>query len=704
MRATAVAVFVGAVLVASTTPRDAHALINQGYCSSAQLPACVNGSCASGQTCVAGRCNCVNNSGCPSGLTCGQGSCNYSNNNNSSGALSGQWAKLDPTDCPGGQATFPDGSLAPCVLNLNPVYIKPEIVPIFWDANSYWENPGPGNTTRGQELGLFQYMVNSAYFGALNQYGVSPPRLAPVAPIDSSPELPLSDYISTWGNQPNNGQSACANTNDPFTGTTGCGTYYAMFEAINAIALGIVPPPLGADMLYYVMVPPGIGNGGGYGWGTCPYYDPGTHYQHSCGAYDNKGLTFRFAYDSANDTYGRSHEIVEALTGGPGNAPLVKQNVGLNGSSSATGVSDLCGCGPPGNAGPDSEQQDNQWLAGYYSQVDGACVVPEGWPDLFYWDAHDGWQLYLNATIQEYATSGPNIVITDTNDNLYSVTFPFIWKTIGQPPTQPSQLAIKGDATHPEILLLANDSSNIWMENSFGSNSWTSLGLVDLASNVASGIVSGVDALATDAAGQPYYYNGIYFTNFGTKADQFIGTGQNTDDVFSVNWDHSGIKYAQPSVGQWYVSANGTTTQLFGNPTSDLIASTDNYFNIWTSENGGSWLEQTNNIGDSLALLGGGTGGGPYTLWWLKNDRSQQSFDSPPNKTWGNWSTNLSGGVISRIIGSTDFYYPIVFAFGCASYQYSTATCVTYCLSSGQACNNSKQCCNGTCTSSGTCN
>jgi len=129
MRGTAVALFVGAALLASTTPRYAHALIHQGYCTNAVSPNNPTGTYYS------------------NGVTCGPDTTGH---------------------CPPSQV--------PCVVNFHGAYVKQEIVTIFWDTNPSSWNSSP--TNRAQVMAELHYMADSAYWGPLNQYGVSPPRLA----------------------------------------------------------------------------------------------------------------------------------------------------------------------------------------------------------------------------------------------------------------------------------------------------------------------------------------------------------------------------------------------------------------------------------------------------------------------------------------------------------------------------------------------
>jgi hypothetical protein len=629
MRATLVAIFVGAILLVSATPRYAHALNNPGYC---------------GQT--------------------------FGDNQN--------WPNSTLT-CKADPACGNDPRQIPCVVNNNPGEFKAEIAPIFWDSNpSYWYSPSPSAMTRGNAIVQLQYMVNSAYLGALNQYLVSPARMGTVASVDSS--LPFSSYAPTWNNQPNQQPpQPCVFG----SGAQGCGTYYAMFEVNNAISKGLVPPPThGAEMLYVVMVPaapPGTpGYGGGYLTGTCPYVDPGGN-PHSCGAYDTRPPTsYRFAYANANDPLGLSHELVEALayqTTLP-NSPQTTMVYGCTfnvGGGSPTSIADLCMCGTDNgfggtNPGPDNAQQNGFPLAAYYSAVDKGCVVPNGWPDLWAY-TNSQWTEIGNFPIRQVATSGPNIAVTDTSDNTWTYVYgsSSSWTYTGW---REGMISVADNST---VVNIGNSGTDIYW-TPFTNDSYYSMGVPN---GFASGVYSGLKSLATDAEGDVYYWTGSGWQYFGGRTDQIVGMSDVSGAfvVAGLNYDHGGVNkvYPAPSYSWWGVA--GPMTELFANPVSDLLIMTDSSFNVWTSPYYfppyGGYLQGSS--GDSWAASGLGSS---EAMWALTPNRQYLFEDYEPYKTDGAWST-LPGSGAGRIVGAYNGGgNPVLFALGCA--PINSGTCAVY--------------------------
>jgi hypothetical protein len=398
----------------------------------------------------------------------------------------------------------------------------PEIVPIFW--GTYWSSTTT-SPTRGQMVGAIQAIVNSAYLGALSQYGgdtgttVGPARMVPAAPIYTGTTVSGATCVNGDSCDPK--APACSDG-------TSCDVRTGVDTTIDSvIGSGAVPGPAEhADMLYIVFVPPGDTQADWNAPGTC---------SSACGAAYN-GLSYHAAMVSGGDFAGLSHEIAEAITNNVSNDNCTYVSSGNH----ANQISDLCGCYHEdqlvGSSNPIK-------VSAYWSQVDAGsglgCVIPEGWSGVWMYDFYDWTQVYAGTVRQIYA-GDYGVVATDTNDNLIGITG--LSGTLGGP----GAMFAVGNSS---ILALAPDASAVWEYN----GSWTSIG------GGATSVLSGGYKVATNFDGEPWVYDASW-TDVGGAADQFL---VNHGGIVAIATDHQSVWLDATGTSGGWANIGGSASELF---------------------------------------------------------------------------------------------------------------------------------------------
>jgi hypothetical protein len=473
----------------------------------------------------------------------------------------------------------------------------PEIVPIFW--GSYW-NTGT-NPSRGQMIGSLQAAVNGAYLSVLGQYGaggtvIGPARMVPTAPTYTA---------TTPAGHCNNG-SAC----NGLTCSDGslCG-YNDVSKVINTmIGNHAVPGPAPhADILYMVFVPPGFTSFDVNVGGVCD----GT-----CGSYNGDG------YDLAwvnGDVLGLDHELVEAIS----------NNVGISNCTytsspqfRANQVADLCGCY--------SESQSGGPFPAYWSQADGACVIPEGWLNVYqYNNSPNSWTQVMNGVVRQIYAGGNGLIATDTNDNLllYSGT-PQQWTQIGGPG---AMFAI-GAGGGSDIVGLTPNAGAV---SRYNGSSWQQIG------GPASAVYAGSLTVATDYDGNPHVYSPSAgsWTQIGGPSDQFIVGGAG---LVALSLDHGGIWINSAGTLSAWTQIGDAASELFVGG-SDIASTALAAQKDVSYENGPfNWLHQ-GAPGNMFAIIGNGKlfGLNPWRTGVFQSNNT--GVVSPP------WTQ--VGGPASRLVG-----------------------------------------------------
>jgi hypothetical protein len=433
----------------------------------------------------------------------------------------------------------------------------PEIVPIFWGSS--W-NSGPD---RGQMVGAIQWMVNSAYLGALNQYGVTagttvgPARMVPTAPIYTGTKVAAP--LCANGDSCTVGGPAC-------TDKSACDVpASAVDKTIDAlIGSGQVPgPAANTDMLYVVFVPKGDTQADYNGTATC---------SSACGS-TYKGLSYSMAMVLDGDSAGLAHEIVEAITGN-----VYDTNCKYTTGGNANQIGDLCGC--------DTEAMMTStgnpiYAAAYWSDQDSSCVIPEGWDGISTYDFYNWTEVY-SGTVRQVVAGKFGVVATDTNDNLVGVTG--LSGTIGGP----GAMFAVGDSS---LLALAPDAGAVW---EYASGTWTQVG------GPATSVLSGGYKVATDYAGQPWVFDGSSWINVGGPSDQFL---VNHAGIVALSIDHDGVWLDGDGTASGWTNIGGAAEEIFVGRDHGIaetqLASTGNV--SYYSGSGTLWYAQ-GGPGNSFAL------------------------------------------------------------------------------------------------------
>jgi hypothetical protein len=445
--------------------------------------------------------------------------------------------------CGGFTCTTANGK--PGVTNPNHFYQHPEIILSFWQGSAHEWTSASQSPSRSQYVADALSMINGPYFAMLDQYAnrvdgnntgtIGNPRLAPFAPIYTGPAP---------GSQSNSGP------------VLGFGNADVINVINDQIDRGVLPPPQnGVDMVYAVMVPSrftfcgtGVGpcliasNFGGYNFG---------------GNY--RGTNYIALWASSPVVL--SHELVEAIT--------LFEGINLTGCTTTGGgsvnqIGDFCQCY--------SQTENGVPLQAYWSNVDGACVVPDSWANLYENDYKgQPWQEASVFYVRQ-AYGGPiGLVATDVSDNVQlSEGSSHVWTQIAT--TQFSELApgtniIAGLSMDTKAGVLA------WFTNSF-TPGWSNLGTPN--NDVVTGVhITSDDMIfVTDSAGQPWRYDFSRdrWIQFGGWGDQFVAGGRN---VFAITPDHQKVVVNNESSilsgGPW-LQANGSASHLVTNTCAGLYA------------------------------------------------------------------------------------------------------------------------------------
>jgi hypothetical protein len=438
------------------------------------------------------------------------------------------------TDLTGNQ-TAPMISVSP-----NGGLLHPEIAVIFW--GDYWNSNHPSQYAL---VGMVQSVLNGAYLGGLAQYGrggaqMGPGRMIPTGPVRAG--------------TPSGGNSGVA-------------------AAINAaIGAGVIPGPNQyADTLYVVFIPPGTsGFGGGYNFGaTCDSTCGSSFNGRSYAATWVTGFSSTFVQNEFSHTF--THELAEAAS----NAILTNCKSTVDGSV-LNQVADVCNC--PEN---DEIQLGGSYNA-YWSQLDAACVIPEGWSPVYkYSGSGSSWSQIYNGTVRQIYAGGYGLVATNTSDNImmYSGTGT-TWTTIG---LQGAMFAVGGGGANT-IIDIAPDAGSIWLYSGSGTN-WTQI------DGPASAVYGGGRMLATDFSGSTYQYagTGSNWTWIAATGDQMIVTAEGF--AYAVGFDRNVWAYSG-TPGSWS-QIGSSAYELFAGFNSNiamtqLAASKD----VAIYEGGGTWDHQ----------------------------------------------------------------------------------------------------------------
>jgi hypothetical protein len=560
----------------------------------------------------------------------------------STGAAS---ALNNPALCPGVSCTggTPNIKLA----SGGTLLAHPEIVPIFWESpgSSYWDN---NIATVNQIIGAIQGVINSPYFASLNQYGatafggpggISPVRMVPIAPIYSGTTIP-SPFNANWG---------------------------SVQTAINGtICERLAPPPVSyAELLYTIFVPPGtfgsdfnsasINTNNVYNDGAIP----------GCrgwGGFYN-GNHYSWAFVVGTDYAGLFHELVEAITGN-----ITYDNCTIAGNSYRQ-LADLCGC----SADVETYFAGSVRVGAYWSQIDGGCVIPEGWPGILQFDPNNlnngsnGWSWPASFTVRQAYAGAGLLVATDVHDNvlLYNASTNS-WSQFGGPG---AMFAVLEDGFFPSILGLTPTANQVFEFTPAISNSWTPLGSPRGGTTTA---VYGASApVATNATGVTYYYaNGAWQLNSlpivlcSACAPNFAEVADSGGGLVGLTLDHASI-WRQATLGGAWVQLNPAANEVFASPSTNLVAATGAFdvFNIYPP-----YVRQ-GGPGNSFTV---GTG----MLWGLEPDRAavwQSTNTSASNPPW-----TRVGNAVGRFIGSNNVGVgngPVLYATGCNG---NVQPCVVY--------------------------
>ncbi len=502
-----------------------------------------------------------------------------------------------------GQGVTCTGSGPNVVGNSGSGLSHPEIVPIFWSSSTYAWTPA----TQAPILASLQYMVNGPYLSQLNQYGgsagnaVGPARMTPIAPIYAGTMPPLLSASATQG-------------------------------AINAmITAGLVPQP-GADldMLYVVFVPPTEaapfqGDNFGGSTGTVPY---------------------NAAWVVGNNPAALSHELVESIAGN-----MAVTNCTYTGTTNAANqIADICSC--------EVDESQQVPLAAYWSALDGECVVPRAYGNIYQYSSGTSWtqisgpvrQVYAGQTGSGLCLVPPCLIATDTNDNLieYNNT-PNSWSSLG---VEGAMFSLGGG----QILRMSTDGTEVYLYNG---SSWSPI------YSYPTSVTSGAFHLITDHTGSPNQYlpSSNTVVNIGGPGDQFV---VGSYFAAALGFDHNYVAIYPPAYpGSWW-NAGGSGAELFiGGGQALAVRDIDSSRSIsamTTTCTGSScvfnpWKDGIGGSGYNFAIWGGNT---PSTTWLaglVPGRNAVFQDENPIESSSTNWQYIGNGG--AKLVGQGAFLYVV---------------------------------------------
>lgn len=449
---------------------------------------------------------------------------------------------------------------------------SPEIVLIFWqDSSEQWTlgNGGGSNPTETQLIGSSLALINSPYFNALDQYGasnggfVARPRMSPQVPLFTG--APPGYPSATTTNFSQNAINAVIN---------------------QEISAGGAPAPMGDDTVYVVFTPAYANCPGG---GSCV---SGETAADNCNSFfgcnwncnnSNPGqpTTYRCGYVTANSGSGGgaatfAHETAEAISGE--NGITVNNCSYKTGPGSPTQIVDLCCSTEQWSIG-----NNPYWVPAYYSQTEGACVIPESWEGFYVnTNAGGGWTEPTGSFNPRQLFGGAGgVVATDTNDNVY-----FYSQSSGEwlgyrPRFCPIGLScwtpVSFGGSGAEFAAGGGIVAGITPDVQYGINTyalsqgysghWTSLGSLPYSPPTSVTVTSQGVVVATDWLGQPWYYDNGW-VQFGNPGDQFVASGGNiiANNLTGQNQFEWPASNFGPG-GNWQsLSSLGTVSEIIANP------------------------------------------------------------------------------------------------------------------------------------------
>jgi len=449
----------------------------------------------------------------------------------------------------------------------------PEVVILFWQDGSnvaagrghQWEtgNALSNDPTRSYLIGSSVSLMNTAYFGSLQQYGIGDyypgfvgrPRLAPIAPI-------------VTGIPKNSG-----------SGTTTSSFFLDDVSnvIVQEIEAGAVPPPSGGDdVIYLVFLPqasPGTRSTLCNGAGGCSYLgDNGCTYN---------GERLNCAYVVADDASQATHQFSRKVA----DAMAAYEDVTLDNCTYSDGlggtptqISDVCQCF--------TENQNTFAVGPYWSSEDGACVIPESWGNL-YENQNDGNDWFTPAgsfPIRQGYGGGGGVVATNAiedgslGNGVYfyqdgnegwdghcarqglHACATWVADPIGY---GGAEFAAGGGGASAIVAGMTLDTShgvNVYPAGMGTGQSWTAYGAPN--DDVTSvNVTQDGWVVVTDTRGIPYYRRSTGgWQSFGGPGDQFIAFG---NGIIGLTVSRDAMYFCPSS--QFAAGTTGCSWQPFGN-------------------------------------------------------------------------------------------------------------------------------------------
>jgi hypothetical protein len=363
-------------------------------------------------------------------------------------------------------------------------------------------------------------------------------------------------------------------------------------------------------------------------------------------------------------TTGLAHEVAESITS---NTAIT--NCTIPGSNQ---IADICGA----MTGSGVVQAGGAFAgAGYWSQVDNTCVIPNAWPSLWELSGGTWYEEDYGITIRQvYDGMNGAPLVMDTSDTLYlfyAGYYGYGWLNMGA-----------GGAMHAmldngKFARLELGSATVSLYDNHNTFSWITL---PSPAPVITGIYGGgsiyaTDAAglaATDAAGNLYIWNGTSWVNEGIAVDEYVPSSAG---AVALALNKQSI--SQLGSSGW-TTIGGAAVEIYGSTSTDVIVKRTNTCSGGTCANNayalvsGTWYNQ-GAPADFYAGLDFHS-----QMWRVTSDRSalQVATEASSNNwTWASSGTPVPPGQsgIGRLVGTTPYYTPMV--IGCAK---NSGTCVTY--------------------------